>query len=103
MNDDEFTSNNHNISKKAVRKWAQDWTKRFKDLRSRAGKSEEALEAALKELDVNSPTWRGFRNAARKLKRESSTANRYNRGVLKLIDSELKHYTKLAESLTPKA
>lgn len=102
MNDEMFTSNNHNISKKAVRKWASDWTKRFKELRARSQKSDEALDSSLKELDVSSPTWRLFRNQARKLKRESATAGRYSRGVLKLIDAEIKHYSKLADHLAPK-
>lgn len=100
MNDDVFTSNNYNISKKAVRKWALDWAKRFKELRAQVTRAGDDFEGALKALDVSSPTWRTFRNAARKLKREASTPGRYSRGVLKMIDSEIKLYTKLAESLT---
>lgn len=102
MNDDVFTSNNHNISKKAVRKWALDWAKRFKELRASALKAGDDLDGALKQLDVSAPTWKSFRSAARKLKREASTPTRYNRGVMKLIDSEIKHYTKLAENLAPR-
>jgi hypothetical protein len=102
MNDDVFNTHNHNISKKAVRKWALDWAKRFKELRAKVAKAGDDFDGALKDLDVSSPTWRTFRNAARKLKREAPTAGRYGRGVLKLIDAELKHYTKLAESLTPR-
>lgn len=102
MNDDLFATNGHNISKKAVRKWALDWTKRFKELRSKVEKAGDDFEGALKDLDVTSPTWRLFRNASRKLKRESATANRYSRGVLKMIDAEIKHYTKVADSLSPK-
>jgi len=101
MNDDVFTTNSHNISKKAVRKWAVDWTKRFKELRSKVVKAGDDFEPALKELDVTTPTWRLFRNATRKLKRES-TAGRYGRGVVKLIDAEIKHYTKISDGLAPK-
>jgi hypothetical protein len=102
MNDDLFASGNQNISKKAVRKWALDWAKRFKELRTQLNKAGDDLEPVLKQLDVTSPTYRLFRNAARKLKRESSTASRYGRGVLKLVDAEIKHYTKLADSLSTK-
>jgi hypothetical protein len=99
MNDDVFTTNNHNISKKAVRKWALDWAKRFKELRAQVAKAGDDFDGTLKGLDVSSPTWKAFRNAARKLKREASTPGRYSRGVLKAIDAEIKHYTKLAENL----
>jgi hypothetical protein len=99
MNDDLFSSGNHNISKKAVRKWALDWAKRFKDLRKQVEKAGDDFDGVLKGLDVSSPTYRVFRNAARKLKRESTTATRYSRGVLKLIDSEVKLYSKLADNL----
>jgi hypothetical protein len=102
MNDDLFASNSQNISKKAVRKWALDWAKRFKEIRTRIVKAGDDFEPVLKELDVSSPSYRLFRNAARKLKRESSTAGRYGRGVLKLVDAEIKHYGKLAESLGTK-
>jgi hypothetical protein len=102
MNDDLFTTANQNISKKAVRKWALDWTKRFKDLRSKVHKAGDDFEGVLKELDVTSPTWRLFRNGTRKLKREASTATRYSRGVTKLIDAEIKHYTKIADHLSAK-
>src|ERR1700712_3374371 len=102
MDDEIFNSKNHNITKKAVRKWALDWAKRFKDVRRGVEKAGEDFEGVLKGLDVESPSWRLFRNAARKLKRESSTAGRYSRGVLKLIDTEIKHYTKIADGLTPK-
>ncbi|MET0286576.1 MAG: hypothetical protein ABW352_18985 [Polyangiales bacterium] len=99
MNDDVFQSSNHNISKKAVRKWAIDWTKRFKELKTKVAKAGDDFEGALKELDVSAPTWKAFRNAARKVKRESKTPLRYGRGVQKLIDAEIKHYSKLADSL----
>lgn len=102
MDDEIFNSKNHNITKKAVRKWALDWAKRFKDLRRAVEKGGDDFEGVLKGLDVDAPSWRLFRNAARKLKREASTAGRYSRGVLKLIDSEIKQYTKVAEGLTPK-
>ncbi|HEX5661294.1 MAG TPA: hypothetical protein VFX59_29095 [Polyangiales bacterium] len=102
MNDDLFGTNNQNISKKAVRKWALDWAKRFKELRGKIAKAGDDFEPVLKELDTTSPSYRLFRNAARKLKRESSTAGRYGRGVLKLVDAEIKHYGKLADSLSTK-
>ena len=102
MDDEIFNSKNHNITKKAVRKWALDWAKRFKDVRRSVEKAGEDFDGVLKGLDVESPSWRLFRNSARKIKRESSTAGRYSRGVLKLIDAEIKHYTKIAEGLTPK-
>jgi hypothetical protein len=99
MNDELFASHSQNISKKAVRKWALDWAKRFKEVRAKIVKAGDDFEPVLKELDVSAPSYRLFRNAARKLKRESSTAGRYGRGVLKLIDAEIKHYAKLAENL----
>jgi hypothetical protein len=102
MNDDLFASSNQNISKKAVRKWALDWAKRFKELRSKLVKAGDEIEPVLKELDVTSPSYRLFRNATRKLKRESKTPTRYGRGVLKLVDAEIKHYGKLSESLAAK-
>ncbi len=102
MNEEQFASSIHNISKKAVRKWALDWAKSFKELRTRITKAGDDFEPVLKELDVSAPTYRLFRNATRKLKRESTTAARYSKGVLKLIDAEIKHYGKLAESLAAK-
>lgn len=99
MNEEQFASSSHNISKKAVRKWALDWAKRFKELRSQLVKAGDDFEPVLKGLDAESPTYRLFRNAARKLKRESTTAGRYSRGVHKLVDAEIKHYGKLADSL----
>lgn len=103
MDDEIFNSKNHNITKKAVRKWALDWAKRFKDVRRAVEKGGDDFEGVLKGLDVDAPSWRLFRNASRKLKREASTAGRYSRGVLKLIDAEIKQYTKIAEGLTPKS
>ena len=102
MDDATFNSHNHNISKKAVRKWAQDWAKRFRELRTSIEKSGDDFEHVLKGLEVESPTLRLFRNTARKLKREATTAGRYGRGVLKHIDGEIKHYTKIAEGLADK-
>lgn len=101
MDDAIFTSKNQNITKKAVRKWALDWAKRFKDVKRSLEKAGENFEGVLKDLDVESPTLRLFRNAARKLKRESTTVTRYERGLHKLIDREIKHYTKIADTLTP--
>jgi len=103
MDDEIFTSKNQNITKKAVRKWASDWVKRFKDIRRSLEKAGDNFDGVLKGIDVESPTLRLFRNQARKLKREASTALRYERGVLKLIDVEIKHYTKIADVLTPAA
>ena len=101
MDDEIFTSKNQNITKKAVRKWALDWAKRFKDMRRSLEKAGEDFDGVLKGLDVESPTLRLFRNAARKLKREATTAGRYEKGVLKMIDREIKHYTKIADTLAP--
>ncbi|MDB4987743.1 MAG: hypothetical protein JWN04_2921 [Myxococcaceae bacterium] len=102
MDDATFNEHNHNITKKAVQKWAKDWAKRFRDVRTSIEKSGEDFEHVLKGLDVESPTLRLFRNTARKLKREATTAGRYSRSVLKHIDGEIKHYTKIAEGLTEK-
>lgn len=101
MDDAIFTSKNQNITKKAVRKWASDWAKRFKDLRKALEKAGDNFDFVLKAVDVEAPTLRLFRNQARKIKREASTALRYERAVLKLIDAEIKHYTKIADTLTP--
>ena len=103
MDDEIFNSKNQNITKKAVRKWALDWAKRYKDVRKSLEKAGDDFEGVLKGLDVEAPTLRLFRNAARKLKREATTAGRYEKGVLKYIDREIKHYTKIADTLTPPA
>ena len=96
-------ANNLQMTKKDVRKWAQDWARRFKDLRRSLEKAgDEGFDDVLKQLEVDAPTWRTFRNQARKLKRESSTSTRFQRGVLKLVDAETKSYVKLADSLSPK-
>jgi hypothetical protein len=103
MDDALFIGKNENISKKGVRKWAQDWAKRFKELRRALEKAgDDGFEGVLKELAVDAPTWRAFRNQARKLKRESTTANRFQRAVLKLVDRETKEYSKLADALGSK-
>jgi len=95
-------ANNLQMTKKDVRKWALDWARRFKDLRRSLEKAGDGFDGVLKNLEVDAPTWRTFRNQARKLKRESTTATRFERAVLKLVDRELKDYTKLADSLSPK-
>jgi hypothetical protein len=101
MDDALFIGQTASISKKGVRKWAQDWAKRFKELRRELEKAgDDDFDAVLKGLDVdNSQTWRLFRNRARKVRRESATPKRYQRDVLKLIDRELKDYTKIADAL----
>ena len=93
---------NQKLTKKDVRKWAQEWARRYKDLRKSLDKAGDDFDGVLKTLDVDAPTWRAFRNQARKLKREASTPTRFQRGVLKLVDGEIKAYGKLADSLIPK-
>ena len=100
MDEANFISNNLNITKKGVRKWAQDWARRFKDLRRALEKADDGFDDVLKGLEVDAPTWRTFRNQARKLKREVTTPARFKREVLKLVDRELKQYTKIADGLT---
>jgi hypothetical protein len=102
MDDDTFISGNLNITKKAVRKWAQDWSRRFADLRRSLEKAGDDFDDVLKGLDVNAPTFRLFRNQARKIKREAATAARARREVLKLVDRELKRYAKVVDNLDPK-
>jgi hypothetical protein len=103
MDDDTFISANLNITKKAVRKWAQDWSRRFTELRRNLEKAGDDLEGTLKNLDVSSPSFRLFRNQARKLKREAPTPARFKRELFKLIDRELKHYGRIIDTLDPKA
>lgn len=102
MDDATFISQNVNITKKAVRKWAQDWARRFKDLRRSLEKADDGIDGVLKNLEVDAPTWRAFRNKARKLKRESPTPARFQRELFKLVDREIKEYDKLADGLSPK-
>lgn len=102
MDDDTFISENINITKKAVRKWAQDWSRRFTELRRDLDKAGDDLDGVLKGLDVNAPTFRLFRNQARKIKREAATPARARREVLKLVDRELKRYAKVVDTLDPK-
>jgi hypothetical protein len=103
MDDDTFISENLNITKKGVRKWAQDWSRRYTDLRRSLEKSNDDYENVLKGLDVSAPSWRLFRNEARKIKREAATPARFRKEVLKLVDRELKRYGKIADTLDPKA
>ena len=93
---------NQKLTKKDVRKWAQEWARRYRDLRKSLDRAGDDFDGVLKTLDVDAPTWRAFRNQARKLKRESTTPTRFQRGVLKLVDGEIKAYGKLADSLVPK-
>ena len=102
MDDDTFISANANITKKAVRKWAQDWSRRYTELRRSLEKAGDDLDGVLKGLDVNAPTFRLFRNEARKIKREAATAARARREVLKLVDREIKRYAKVVDTLDPK-
>lgn len=102
MDDDTFLSASQNITKKAVRKWAQDWARRYTEIRKTLDKAGDDLEGALKGIDVSAPSLRLFRNAARKLKREATTPARFKRELFKLIDAELKRYGKIADVLDPK-